>query len=512
MKSDLLVAILFFFLASSFTFGQSVETKEAGRFNIALLDVLEEYERTCSFAEKNDKHDFLRLFSQETTPCVYNDFLGTERFQAIISPIEYSDYARNDGTVLIRSLIRDVRKEGNITYSNGKLHRRISFTKYVMIIDGSVYTEGEGGVLFDSSQAFDSNSDFRLYMDFSYDPETEECKIDGIQAVEEMPASPLDDSHFSVIVSSSKKYDKDLTSRGEKLKFNEFGQSLAYWNDIDIDNGDVILKSSEITQGDHYNVLAVDYKPIRFRTKAYGNIDLGNAFNVESSYSEMESSSMALNFGLDLGFEKALSKKFRVGIFAGAGLSLGKINLSAPHVSYTLDYMDPSRDYSFSAKESLSITDIVIPAYLESEINLSSRLVLCVDLGTRFYLNWKSDLSPYEVEGTIGSTPVTTSYSSFKAPTDYTRKEYDLVLFGNLELDFAILQKSLYAYISGGYEQGLTPVYDSGLRAYYQESSNVYPFYYSPVLDRDIPMRSLIGSVRYSRRAVWIAVGIKIKF
>ena len=512
MKAHIFGTVLLFFLASNLSFGQRVATKDAGRFNIALLGVLDEYERTCNFSEKKDRYDFLKLFAQEEEACIYNDILGTDRFQEMITPGAYSDIAKEDGSILIRSSISDVRKEGDITYSNGKLHRRISFTKYVMVIDGTVYTEGEGGVLFDSSQAFDSNPDFRLYMDFSYDAQSGECLIESIQAAKAKPASPLDDPKFSVIVKSTDKYDNDLSSRGEKLKFNEFGQSVAYWNDIDIDNGDIKLKSTERATGDHYNVLEVDFKPIRFRSKIYGNLALGDAFNVESSYSGMESSSSAMNFGIDLGFEKSLSKTFRLGVYSGVGLSLGKIDLAVQNVSYTLNYVVPNRKYSFSAKENLSITDILVPVYLESEIDIMSRLVLDIDLGVRFYLNRETKLSPYEIEGTVGNVSVNTAYSAFKDPANYTRKEYDYALFGNLELDYAIIDKALYAYVSAGYEYGLNPVYDSGLRTFFQDSAGVYPFYYSPLADIDIPMRSLIGSVRYSRKSKWIAAGLKLKF
>lgn len=512
MKAHYLEAIFLFFLSSTFAFGQQVETKDAGRFNIALLGVLDEYERTCTFSETKDQHDFLKLFSREEESCIYNDLLGTDRFQTQVSPREYSGFARNDGSFLVRSSISDVRKEGDITYSGGKLYRRISFTKYVMIIDGTVYTEGEGGVLFDSSQAYDAKPDFRLYMDFSYDPESGECRIEGIQAAEEKPASPLDDSRFSVVVSSNSKYDADLTSRGEKLKFNEFGQSVAYWNDLDVNTGDVKLLATEQAHGDHYNVLSVGFKPIRFRGKFYGNMAFGSAFDVKSSYSGLTSSSSAMNFGVDLGFEKSLAKKFRMGIYAGAGLSLGKINLEAPNVSYTLDYVSPSRKYAFSAKESLKITDIIVPAYLEGELDLTKWLVLDIDLGARFYLNRQTSLSPYEVNGTVGGESVQKEFTAFKDPADYTRKEYDIAVFGSLELDFAIIKNALYAYLSGGYEFGLNPVYDSQERTYLQESNHVYPFYYSPVTNSDIPMRSLVGSISYSRKAGWAAAGLKIKF
>lgn len=512
MKAPLLETVLLLFLASNLSSGQVVGSRDASRFNIAVLGVLDEYERTCTFSEKKDRRDFLRLFQDQEEPCIYNDILGTDHYQTLISPSAYSGLVHEGGSVLIQSSISDVRKEGEITYADGKLHRRISFTKYVMVIDGTVYSGTQGGVLFDSSQAYESNPDFRLYMDLAYDPQSGDCRIEKIQTAAEKPASPLDDARFSVVVTSDEKYEKDLTSRGEKLKFNEFGQSLAYWNEIDIDNGDVKLKSTEQARGPRYNVLALDFKPIRFRSKFYWNTALGKAFNIESSFAGMQSSSSAMNFGVDLGFEKSLSRTFRLGAYVGVGLSLGKIGLTAKDIKYTLKYVVPNRTYSFSAKENLSIIDLVVPAYLESEIDLTDWLAMDIDLGAHFYLNRETNLGPYEISGAFGKDAVKTTYSAFKDPADYTRTAYDLALFGNLEFDFAIIRKALYAFFSFSYEQGLNPVYDSGLRTYFDEKSSIFPFYYSPISGMDIPMRSLIGSVRYSRKATCFAAGVKIKF
>ena len=177
MKAPLFETVLLLLLASNLSFGQVVDSKDASRFNIAVLGVLDEYERTCTFSEKNDRRDFLRLFLEKDDPCIYNDLLGTARYQALISPEAYSSPSGKDGSFLIRSSISDVRKEGGITYSDGKLHRRISFTKYVMIIDATVYSGSQGGVLFDSSQSYESSPDFRLYMTPS--PETAGSKRSG---------------------------------------------------------------------------------------------------------------------------------------------------------------------------------------------------------------------------------------------------------------------------------------------------------------------------------------------
>lgn len=507
--------LLCFACIASSLVAQNVSQKDYRQFNIAVLNALDEYERTASFSERNDRMAFLNLFADANAECVYNDLIGSRDFQKKVSPQSYADFVPEDGSILVRYVLSDVRKEGDISVVNGLLHRKISFSKYIMIIDTSVYTEGEGGVLFDSSQAFGEEPDFRLLVDFVYDPSENKCLIADISPVEMKSPSPLDESRFSIVTQSSDKYDKQLTSGGKRLDFNEFNQAIAYYDDIDIDNPDVYVETSEYASGDRYNVLGLKFKPMYMRFKVYGDYSIGNAYDVKASNPGIKSNSSNLMFGADFGFESSLTNKWRMGLYAGMGFMLGKVNLSINNVQYDLEFpfnYIPKRSYRFDASEKLKLTDIVLPVYLENEFTLSNKLVLDLDLGARFYFNRKTELGPYVVSGTIGNSPVNTSFTAFVNPTVYNRSAYDIALFGSAELDYCIIRRLLYLYVSYGYEYGLKPSYDSGLNTYFNAQNHVFPFYYSPVADKDYPFRSLIGSVSYQRRSGWLSAGLKFKF
>ena len=517
MKHLLTSLFLFFALEFAgvsyhFALAQPASSKDIRQFNMAILNIIDEYEEVVSFSEKKDHTAFTKLFANPDADCVYNDIIGTEAFQQTISPKRYSDNVPNDGSVLIRTVISNVKKDGDVTVENGVLHRSVSFSKYIMIIDASVYTQGEGGVLFDSSQSLGDQPDFRLIMDFSYDPYNKKCLITSIRSAETKEKSPFDEKHFTIVTQSSDKYDKHLVSGGKPLKFNGFKQAVAYYNDIDIDNPDIYVEPVEYAANSHYNVMGLKYKPMYLRFKAYGDFTLGKAYDLTTSYSGINSSSSSFQCGIDFGAETSLNRIWRVGIYTGAGLCLGKIGLSSNDIEYTLTYPVPVRLYKFRASETLKLTDLYIPVYLENEFTLMKNLVLDIDLGARFYLNSRTDLGPYNVVGQIGNQQVDASFNAFVDPANYTRTMYDITIYGCLEVDYCIVKRLLYVYAAYGYEYGLKPSYDAGATAYFSPTDNIFPFYYSPIADKDYPFRSLIGAVSYKRKASLLSVGVKFKF
>ena len=509
--SKAILAIVFLYVFSPI-YGQDIPLKDARRFNLALLNVLDEYERTVSFSEKRDRQAFLKLFSDSDATCIYNDIMGSNDFQKMISPVTYVNNVPEDGSILLKSVLSNVKKDGDIFVSGGLLHRKVVLSKYLMLIDASVYTKGEGGVLFDSAQSFGKEPDFNLTIEFAYDPVSGQCKIYEISSAEPKKPSPFDERRFSVILKSSERYDKQLKSKGSPIVFNDFNQAVAYYNDVDVDNPDVYAQSVEYASGDRYNVLGLKFKPMYFRTKIYGGTSLDKAYAVSTSSPSINTSSRSLQAGVDLGFEVSMSPGWRLGLYSGIGLSISKINLSIMDVDYTLTYVNPARRYHFSATEDLSLTDIIVPLYMESEFSLAKRLVLDLDLGAKFYLNHGTKLGPYHISGEIGNQQIQSDYTSFRYPANYSRSLYDIALYVNAELDFRILSRFLYAYASYGYERGLSPSYDSGLHPFFNLTNQIYPFYYSPLAGKDIPYRSMVSSISYTRNAGMLSCGLKLKF
>ena len=506
----IILTLLFGSLASSGA--QNATSSSSRQFNLAILSLFDEYERTSTLVDETDKRTFARLFVQPDRASVYNDLIGTKGYQTMMSPLEYARLIQGDAFFL-RTEIRDLTKEGGIFWEGGKMHRKVSFTKYVMIIDSSVYTEGDGGVFFDSSTIYEGAPDFRLIAEFVYDPVSGSCKIQSVTAAGSKPRTALDNDKFSIVLEPEGEFKDELISGGKPVKFNEYKQGFAYYDDIEIDNQNVKMAATDEAQGDHYNVKSLAFKPLRFRFKLRGAFNPGSAYTVKTSYDGIKASSSGYEFGADLGLETSPTSRTRFGLYAGAALSGSNIDLSVDDLQYSIAITGRwKRSYSFSATESLSLMDIVIPVYAELETDLGRSLMLTFDLGAKAYLAQKTDLGPYKVEGTFAGTQINNTYSQFVSPADYTRNSYDIAAFANIELDVCLVKKLLYAYASAGYEYAIKASYDSSDRLYFSENDAVYPFVYASSTKSDIPFRSLVGSTSYQRKALTASLGLKIKF
>ena len=495
--------------------GQSVSLSDARDFNLAILDVFDQYERSSSLTEKSDSSLFVSLFSDINKKCVYNDLLGSKGYQTMVTPFAYLKAYPIDGSVIVQSSLSNISKAGDIYVENGLLHRKIACSKYLMLIDSNVFSDGEGGVLFDSSELYKDDPDFRLIFDFSYSPETKECKISSISAEKEKSHSPLDEDSFSVITKSSDKYDSYLKTRGNQISFNEFNQSFAYRDDIEMTHPDIIATPVEYNAGRRYNVIGFIYRPIFMRAKVYSDFAIGGSYRVVTSQEDIvKAKSGGFDLGVDIGFERPVSPNWKIGLYGGVGFNRSKITLMANDVQYDFElrHLGIKRHYSFSAEESLTLLDLFVPLYLELEINLGRRMVIDLDLGAKGYLNMKTTLSPYSVFGSFGGSHVEESYTSFYYPEKYNRRTYDITPFARIEFDYGIIKNRLYAYASYGFDMAFVPSYESALNQYLVTYDNIYPFFYSIIQGKDIPSRSLIGTVSYTRSSNLISFGLKLKY
>lgn len=498
--------------------GQRIPTSDLHRFNLAILSAIDEYERSSSLIEDEDARVFLGLFENQDSCVVYNDILGTPHFQEMISPYDYVQSIRSNDNVILRTEMKDVQKQEDAYYKDGRLHRKIGFSKYVLTIDASVYSEGEGGVFFDSTQYFDDAPDFSILVDFAFDSQNGNCFIAGIEAAEQKEHSPLDEDQFTVIVGSEdkfEKYDKKLVTGSNPVEFNEYNQTVAYYNDVDVDSQDVYAETIEVASGDNYNVVKIKYHPMYFRMKLYGNLASGSAYKVKSMDNGVVSTSDAMEFGLDLGFEKSVGSKWRMGLYTGIAFSKSSFEMEYKGINYSIKtHLFQTREYSFDAKEKASISDITIPVYWENEFDLSKRLVLDLDLGIKTYLSNSTYFEPLFIDGTINGEPYHEQISTFndkKVIEYYDRDMVDFSLFGRCELDLCLVKRLLYLYASYSYEYGLKPIYSSD-KVFFSGPNKIYPIQYSYLLRKDVAVRPIMSSMSFQRNASWLSAGLKFKF
>lgn len=510
-KNFLLLAILALNILPSFA--QKASEQVTRRMNLAILNTLDEYERVVSLVDINDKKAFVRLFENANVPCIYNDLIGVMSYQQTVTPTEYTNCVPTDGSFMVSISLSDVEKSGEPFYADGKLHRKLSLTKSVMLIDSGTYSIGAGGVLFDSHSFYKDDPDFRLVFDFTFDEESGKCKISSISATPKS-RSVIDGSHFTVVVKSNDKKNMEQKYFGESLAYNDFNQAIVDLSTAGDNTADIIAEKTIIAKNDHYDVVTMKFVPIRGRLKIRGGYS-PDAYSLSSTIEGLSHSSRSAEFSLDLGYAIPASDIFRLGLYAGAGFSYSSISLALNECNYTCRFTSPysapeSREYSFSATESLSFMDIFVPLYLEGEFYPLKRLLISLDLGTKLYMNTRTILGPYHINGIFSGTAVDRDFGAFIAPARYGRNPFDASIFGSLGIEYGFSAKS-FIFVSAGYEYGLTTSYN-GSSIYLNEAKSIYPFVYSANEHNDVAYRSLIGTTTYKRQGLIISLGFKFKF
>lgn len=514
-KNLFLLPIALLFMSFRTAFGQAVPRETDSKVNLAILDIIDEYERVSSFSDSYDRQRFLNLFVSPENACVYNDMFFLSDYQKLISPVSYVNNIPNDGSVFVKTYLYNVVKSGDSFYNNGEIHKKIKFSKYLLVIDASRYTGEAGGIFFDSSQLYQKSPDFNFEAEFVYYQDMGICKIVSLNTTEAKPKSPLDDTKFDVLVKSEDiPYQEHLVCNGEPIAFDSNGQGIAAHNGVDVDSRNLVLTTKTLATGDTYDVKSISIKPLKFRLKIKGAFTPSSAYKVVSTYQELRSESTGMEFGADVGFETSPVSKFRFGLFTGIGVSSSKITLSVENIRYNLDFAGTvgARSYDFSAVETVSMMDFFVPLYMAFEIDLAKRLMLDIDLGGKFYINSQTKLGDYHVRGIVGGTNVDKDYSAFIAPANYSRTPLNVSAFGDIELDFLLVGKFLYAYVLAGYEYGIKPSYVNGSNNYFNPDHNVFPFVYSNHFKDDVAYRSLISSSEFQRRAFLLSIGLKLKF
>lgn len=506
-------------LASAQT--QKPSYAQAHHMNSLILETLDQYIQTASFPDESAVSEFVRLFEDRSTPCVFNDLIGTQGYKTTMTPREYASSIEPDNGNLLKFEISQVRKNGDFFYSGGKWHRRISFNKYLLYIDTSVYTGEAGGVFFETDRLFGSeNGHFQLVMDLVYDPAEDRCLIARISPLGEVQESALDKGSFYVILQPEDERAASTLYNGSPLEFNEYGQ--AFVNDlskISYASEDYAVHTSQEASSLLYEVRDLKFRKLHhFRFKPRYSMALGNAFNLDEFPNgiSFNSSSKASEAGLDVGFLFLKGKKSHTGLYTGAAYSMSSLSMSAGGFSY--NYL-PSREYSItSAEESLAFKDLMIPLYVEHEHNIGKYINLTLDLGAKFYVAQGSEISsPYTVSGTVNggnSFTVNSQSAGFLDPGCYAKQPYDLSFFGNMEVDVRIINP-VWVFVSAGYEfqlPSVLPTYQPDeMRTYYALSSGtpVFPVVYGG--GQNLLFRSFVQSVRFHRQSIWLSFGLKFK-
>lgn len=365
------------------------------------LTTIENYEAMATIGDGEVYYDFLELFTSRDV-LVYNDLLGVSG----ILEMPVSEYADKMKTGMRNKIVsvRNVTTERPHKGDDGTW--RVSLT-----FDKSVSYSNACGVLFSSNEFY--GVDYRLTATLRYDDVADKCQIERIiGSVANERRMP--DTYF--VFKRTDKRDKELRYYGEEPIFNSYDQAFLrgtfsemgfVYPDLDVD----LLPSQ-----DECGIATMKYKVHKLRLKGHYDIVVGDVFGIGDEADGLgKSKSTATTMGLELGYSFLSEGKLRTALFFGVGMEQSKIDLSYNSSDFffssdaDVDRDNYIRHYEgLSLAQTLKLTDLVIPVYLDFSFTTNRLLSVYANLGVRVDLNMS-----HSIDKTSGTADVYGIYPQY---------------------------------------------------------------------------------------------------
>ncbi len=545
MRKGVIAIFLIALFAPALGLSQPLTNQERRKINASVLNAIELYEMCATNHDANAQYQFLSLFNDSDIR-IYCDLMD---YSSTDDKIELEDYVqRLAQTRLTNIRISEVKKGPPILKSDG-WHIEVSLRKTIDYID-------RNSIWFSANEYY--GSDYRLVFDFCYDEQQDCCKIVGIEGAIDTGVPHLA-NHFCVIKRTSEK-DQKLYLGKKPIQFNNFGQAFASsqnsgrirkdsltirsWND------NVRLKYDTIAREENYDYVSLDYKRTVWRVKLRYAHTLNGIYkypsegfnkiinktnnNIQNTDGNIKKSSEAYEYGVDFGLTFTAGRSSQIGLYVGAALQKSSLTLETVnpvHYSYPYEIRKPNSDfnegakneqfdrkYTFSAKEKVNYTDLVVPIYWGFDHRLAPGFYLTWNLGAKFYFNQKSK-DYYRISGSVISnekteesiTEIDRGYTTFISPVAYSLNN-DFSLIGGIGFNVNLFKNHILVSAKVGYEYGLGEVHSTNNHDYCNQDTSFYPLFYSSELNEDVATYSFMDCVSFRREALWLELGLLFKF
>lgn len=542
MKRACLIVVALCLMLPMVSSAQTLSNSQKRLINEKVWNTIEAYEGYMSMRDKNEtKYIFAPLFTEDAE--VICDVLGVLPYLEMMSVEDYiQKVADNTGGRGISARIYDVRMS-KFQYLDGKWIVPVTFKKQLSYFDNN-------GIYFDINRYYQGDI-LDMTMNILYDEATDECHIKSING--DVAPSPVFPKGRYIIIEEDKVGGDNISGRdrrllaslkadGKELSFDEDGIGI-YNKDTHFGIKDIDVKVSPIADmsqsTEAYDIISFDLKKRSSRLKlraAYAPF----AYKVSNAGEALSKpKSNAFEVGIDYGTTFVIGRNSKMGFYIGAGVSFSNLKLNAKSgATYTYNtsvkdngiYRPLNVKYTIhSAEESVSYTDIFVPIYFEAEhrLDAKSRFVITWNVGLKPYLNLQAKVkNPYMVTFSVSDNyegnylpddkyTANKEFDNFIEPNSYKKNLYDASVFGNLGLDFGAVPNVLYIALQVGYERGFLKSYESDKSAYLGD--NQYPIV--PEMDEagmkvtgHQAVSSLISGITTERNALWISLGVKLKF
>lgn len=493
-----------------------------------VIDMLMKLEEASDISSRQDVREFLKLFESGES-LVVCDLFSTEDFLRRIPVSRYAGYYVNENNSpsfnALTYEFRNIKKLG-WSYEHGLWTCRVSVGKTLSYFD-------ENMIYYPLLEQNPENAGFEMEIAIVFDESCSSCRISEILCTNISDFNGLEAMYYIVQKNEDSvdaKRDEMMLFAESPLEYNEFGQAYAPKEDFSFWDDDVFVTAVMIGRTDMYEHIRFKYKPRRFRLRLRNECAPVSAFHVEAPEG-VTASSFAYNAGLDIGYAIPVSSSFRLGIYAGLGMTYSRMSIgrSAILYSYALsnDVGDYVRTYSIdNASQSMSFMDLTVPFYLSPEFRVHRLVSITLDLGVKVHLNTSAVLSPLHLSGRVygaytdgmsltdgdyGIGDISDDYYEFVSIDRVRRTPVDVSVMGSVGLDIALYARMLYLQVRAGYEYGVTQSYDSDGRKFSDSAVGIYPLIWSGTYGREVVFRPLVDCVSFWRRSLWFSLGIMVK-
>ena len=514
MKKGFIISAIACLLSIVPIFGQRLSNYDKRHMNDKLLEMVISYENYSAFSESHMQYSFIDLFSNADAQ-VYCDYIASARFGQPISASDYAAYSTE--TIHVKFVeVRNLRK-GDYQFRDGRY-------KVIVNFDKCLEYEDELFTYFTTTDET-IGGDFHITMECEYNKEEDKFFILSISG-NKNSNSTFPSGKFVVI---ERKNDRDefLKVNGKPLSFNAFKEAYADSETAPVfADEDIITKTTIVGTTDRYSKVNYSYKETRFRLRAGVTAAPISAYKVNSPVSFTNEKSSLYEASIDFGYALPIGARAKLAFYAGLGVSYSHLDLAIQDINYDYELSDlSSKTYSRSYQlnnvtEGLSFVDLLLPVYASYEVSLGKSVALSLDAGIKLYLNTKTTVHPYTVDGSTSTVYGATAQSTnplpavidqYMVPASYMRNTYDVAAFGKLGFEFKVKDRR-YIFLKVGYMHGLTESYKSSLNEWFNNAEGIYPFVYSVKSDSDIAVRSFADCISYRRSALTFDLGFRMKF
>lgn len=371
---------LMLLIQSVATFGETPSNTQRRKANLYSYQLLENLESASTISNDEAEELFRSIFKSDTIN-LYNDLPGL----SVAERLSLDEYVELLKTVNGKKVAFKNVRGGGIEDAGDYWIVNLLFEKVIQY-------NTDGGAIIESSEYYDGQS-YKMSAQVSIDKMTGASYILSINGDIDSTRPRL--APGFLIFEKQDKRDANLLYNKKPLVFNKYGQSfIEKPYKFSYPDDDVNLSVIENGQYDNKRI-TINYKPKRWRIRPNVTYALGSEYDL-SENDGIESSSSNIELSVDFGYIFPSSSKLKIGIFWGVGMCKSKLDLHLDNCSY--NYSDAGngdmdgdsyiRYYEVSnVNQSIDITNLRVPLYLDMEYRPVKRLALYGQLGAYGYYN-----------------------------------------------------------------------------------------------------------------------------